>query len=285
MLIRKMTYSCLRRFYSVPSLPLSLHPATLIKGKNDSSFCFFQSNKDFSNFPGLLKKKKSSSTWIERDEAEREEEKLRPTTKTKPTTVTKDSESDPWDFSNLHDGIKERMTWLQSELSKLRAGGGFNPDLLENLRVAVQRDSKKTESLGDLAQIIPKGGRSLTIHVGEKAHVKSIISAIQSATFLNLQPIQDPQEPTQLNVPIPPPTTESRDLALTTARKVGETAITGVRSTRALMQKKLRNIELKKLARPDDLKKAHKEMEKIVEKGITDIKKTIDVARKAIEQK
>lgn len=111
------------------------------------------------------------------------------------------------------------------------------------------------------------------------------MSAIQSAPFLNIQPIQDPKEPTHLNVPIPPPTKESRDLALSTTRKVGETAISGVRSSRAITQKRLRNIELKKLARPDDLKKAHKEMEKIVEKGITDIKKTIDVARKAIEQK
>ncbi|POS83871.1 hypothetical protein EPUL_003443, partial [Erysiphe pulchra] len=269
----------------VPSLPLSHLPATLIKGKNDSSIYYFQSTKNFSNFPGLFKKKKSSNTLTELDKAQEEEEKIHTTTKTKSTTSTKNDESDPWDFSNLHEGIKERMTWLQSELSKLRAGGGFNPDLLENLRVAVQRGSKKTESLGDLAQIIPKGGRSLTIHVGDKTHVRSIISAIQSAAFLNLQPIQDPQEPTHLNVPIPTPTKESRDLALSTARKVGETAITGVRSTRAITQKKLRNIELKKLARPDDLKKAHKEMEKIVEKGINDIKKTIDVARKAIEQK
>jgi ribosome recycling factor len=50
------------------------------------------------------------------------------------------------------------------------------------------------------------------------------------------------------------------------------------------MQKRLRAIELKKAARPDDLKKAHKEMEKIVEKGVQDIKKTVDAARKSMEQ-
>lgn len=50
------------------------------------------------------------------------------------------------------------------------------------------------------------------------------------------------------------------------------------------MQKKLRAMEVKKTARPDDLKKAHKEMEKITEKGIADAKKAVDAARKTMEQ-
>jgi ribosome recycling factor len=50
------------------------------------------------------------------------------------------------------------------------------------------------------------------------------------------------------------------------------------------MQKRLRAMELKKAARPDDLKKAHKEMEKIVEKGVQDIKNAVDAARKSMEQ-
>lgn len=170
----------------MPSLPLSLLPATFVKGKNDSSFLFYQSTKNFSNSPGLYKKKKNNSTWTERDEAEEEGEKLRTTNKTKSTTTTKNDESDPWDFSSLHEGIKERMTWLQSELSKLRAGGGFNSDLLENLRVAVQRGSKKTEILGDLAQIIPKGGRSLTIHVNEKAvSYRSLTTIIGKLVYIS----------------------------------------------------------------------------------------------------
>lgn len=50
------------------------------------------------------------------------------------------------------------------------------------------------------------------------------------------------------------------------------------------MQKTLRAMELKKAVRPDDLKKAQKEMEKIVEKGVADIKKVVDAARKNMEQ-
>ena len=68
------------------------------------------------------------------------------------------------------------------------------------------------------------------------------------------------------------------------AGKAGETANTGVKNARAVMQKRLRGMELKKVVRPDDLKKAHKEMEKIVEKGVQDVKKTVDVAKKSMEQ-
>lgn len=101
---------------------------------------------------------------------------------------------------------------------------------------------------------------------------------------MNLQPVPDPQNPLQLTVPIPPPTKESRDNALAAATKLGEATIEGIRMVRGSTQKKLRNLELKKLARPDDLKKAHREMEKIVEKAVAEAKKTVDIAHKSMEQ-
>jgi ribosome recycling factor len=114
--------------------------------------------------------------------------------------------------------------------------------------------------------------------------VKPIISAIQGSKNLNLQPQLDAHNPSQLNIPIPPPTKDSRDLALSSASKAGETANLGVKNARAAMQKRLRGMELKKVVRPDDLKKAHKEMEKLVEKGHMNVKQTVDAARKTMEQ-
>lgn len=99
-----------------------------------------------------------------------------------------------------------------------------------------------------------------------------------------MQPQPDAHNTSQLNIPIPPPTRESRDLALAAASKAGETANLAVRNARAAMQKRLRAMELKRVVRPDELKKAHKEMEKTVEKGVSDVKKAVDAARKAMEQ-
>lgn len=216
---------------------------------------------------------------------------------------------DPFDFSTLENGIEKALEKLKNDLSKLRTGGRFNPEVLENLRVHLVKDSKSSEKLGDLAQVLPKGGRSLMILVGEKdvslprtsvgswsvqdlfgslligqQHVKQVMSAIQGSRDLNLQPVQDAHNASQLNVPIPPPTKESRDLALSAASRTGETANVGIRNARGAMQKRLRAMEIKKAVRPDDLKKAQKEMEKITEKGVSDVKKAVDAARKAMEQ-
>ena len=75
---------------------------------------------------------------------------------------------DPFDFSSLEAGIDKVLKKLEHDLSKLRTGGRFNPETLENLRVQLSKDNKRTERLGDLAQVLPKGGRSVMILVGEK---------------------------------------------------------------------------------------------------------------------
>ncbi|KAJ5037446.1 uncharacterized protein L3040_007621 [Drepanopeziza brunnea f. sp. 'multigermtubi'] len=227
----------------------------------------FAAHRQFSQSPFLLKKK---------GRAEREEREA--------ASSQASEADDPFDFSTLDAGIEKALDKLKSDLSKLRTGGRFNPEALENLRVHLAKDSRASERLGDLAQVLPKGGRSLMILVGEKDHVKHIISAIQGSKDLNLQPVQDAQNALQLNVPIPPPTKESRDLALSAASKAGETANVGIRNARGAMQKRLRAMEIKKTVRPDDVKKAQKEMEKITEKGVADVKKAVDAARKAMEQ-
>ncbi|TVY29981.1 Ribosome-recycling factor [Lachnellula hyalina] len=192
---------------------------------------------------------------------------------------------DPFDFSELNSGIEKALKKLEADLSKLRTGGRFNPEVLDNLRVSLSKESKKTERLGDLANVLPNGGRMLMVLVGEKEHLHPVMSAIQAAKNINLQPQIDPQNSsTQLNIRIPPPTKESRDQALADASKTGETAKAGVQTARSVQHKRLRGMELKKAARPDDLKKAQKEMEKIVEKATADIKKTVDTARKTMAQ-
>ena len=74
---------------------------------------------------------------------------------------------DPHDFSTLEAGIKKAVDKLQEDLSKLRTGGRFNPELLESVRVQLKKDNKSTIRLGDLAQVVPKGGRIVVVLVGE----------------------------------------------------------------------------------------------------------------------
>jgi ribosome recycling factor len=74
---------------------------------------------------------------------------------------------DPSDFSALEADIAAAVERLKDDLSKLRAGGRFNPELLENLRVQPDKSSQSKVRLSDVAQVVPKG-RTVQVLVGEK---------------------------------------------------------------------------------------------------------------------
>jgi ribosome recycling factor len=193
------------------------------------------------------------------------------------------SSEDPNDFTALESEITSSITRLKDDLSKLRAGGRFNPELLENLRVQPDKSSPQKVRLSDVAQVVPKG-RTVQILVGEKEHLKPITSAIQAST-LSLTPQPDPTgtNPLLLVVNIPPPTADSRKAAVAEAAKAGEKAGMVIKDARAKQQKKLRAMQLGKTARPDELKKAGAAMEKVVEKGGSEVKRVVDAARKVLE--
>jgi ribosome recycling factor len=113
--------------------------------------------------------------------------------------------------------------------------------------------------------------------------VKPINSAI-IASNLSLTPQLDQHNPLQLNVPIPPPTMESREQTSKAAKVAMERAANAVRNSRASFHKRLQEMQKKKEARPDDIRKAHDQMEKVVDKGQKDIKDLFETAKKAWEQ-
>lgn len=84
---------------------------------------------------------------------------------------TEDSKGveDPYDFSALETGIGKALEKLSNDLSKLRTGGRFNPEVLEAVKIHLSKDSKASIALGELAQVLPKGGRSVSVLVGEVA--------------------------------------------------------------------------------------------------------------------
>ena len=68
------------------------------------------------------------------------------------------------------------------------------------------------------------------------------------------------------------------------ANKAGEQAMFAVRETRGKEQKKLRAMRVGRTVGPDDLKRAHDQMEKIAQKGQADVKSILDAAKKVLEQ-
>lgn len=109
--------------------------------------------RNFTNSPALYKKKDKAGKKGSNSEAE-----------SSPAAATED----PFDLSTLNSGISTAISRLKDDLSKLRAGGRFNTATLEVLKVQLSKDSQDSVKLGDVAQVVPKGGRMVTILVAEE---------------------------------------------------------------------------------------------------------------------
>lgn len=110
------------------------------------------------------------------------------------------AERDPNDFSKLEAGITKALERLKNNLSKLHTGGRFNPDILANVRVHLEKGSKTSIRLGDLAQVLPKGGRSVIVLVSEKdvsadqcIKVESLLIHSYSMSNLSFQQSRGPK--------------------------------------------------------------------------------------------
>lgn len=111
-------------------------------------------SRNFTSSPALYKKKDKGT-----------KKGANPDVEASPAATTTE---DPFDLSTLHSGISTAISRLKDDLSKLRAGGRFNTATLEGLKVQLSKDSQDVVRLGDLAQVVPKGGRMVTILAAEE---------------------------------------------------------------------------------------------------------------------
>ncbi|KAA8575406.1 hypothetical protein EYC84_004573 [Monilinia fructicola] len=114
----------------------------------------------FHTSPTLLKKKEKNKSSSSSSSSNASEE-----------SSSAVEENDPFDFSTLQAGIDKSLEKLKNDLGKLRTGGRFNPEVLEGLRVKLEKDAKESFRLGDLAQVFAEGGSEYCFDGGrERSH-------------------------------------------------------------------------------------------------------------------
>ncbi|KAI9806958.1 MAG: hypothetical protein M1833_002616 [Piccolia ochrophora] len=175
----------------------------------------------------------------------------------------------------LKTAIELAQNDLHQKLSDIHPSGRLEPSTFENLRVKIDTGKSKnvTAPLSDVAQVIPRG-RILSIIVGDKAHLKSITSAIQSSS-LNLTPQLSSTNPQELTLPIPAATAETREDAHKRAKKVVENATIVIGNARKQERDRLKKMEVAKKARPDDLFAARAEVERVIKAANEEFKKSL----------
>ncbi|KAI5289999.1 ubiquitin-protein ligase peroxin 12 [Ascosphaera acerosa] len=195
--------------------------------------------------------------------------------------ATQDGEPD-LGLATLEKAIEDAIARMKEDVAKLRTGGRFDPQLIEQLKVSLNK-KKDTARIGDLAHVVPKGGRTIAVLLADEAHVKSVSSAISSSNF-SLTPQTDPANPLQLNIPIPPPTRESRDAAVKAAKAFMEKATQAIKNARQDVNKRLKEMGQRKTITPDTLHAALKDMEKATQAGQKRVKEAWEAAHRSLQQ-
>ncbi|KAG5928440.1 hypothetical protein E4U42_000643 [Claviceps africana] len=98
---------------------------------------------------------------------------------------------DPLDFSSLRAAFAPHDTHFKAQLQTILHGGRFNPDSLGALPVPVKSGPDGTPAsfpLRELAQVVPRSGRTISLLVNDREYIKPIMSAVQSSKDYNQQP-------------------------------------------------------------------------------------------------
>ncbi|KAI1378675.1 ribosome recycling factor [Hypoxylon crocopeplum] len=176
---------------------------------------------------------------------------------------------DPLDFADVASRMQRHESHYRESLMKLKSGGRFNPDIVGGLRVQPDRKTPGvTYPLREMAQVIPRGGRTISLIAHEEAYVKPIMSAVQASADFNQQPQRDPDNELELILKIEP---ERRDDLLKRVKALCNGWRDRVRSIRQ-RRDKLHDAWRKNRSITSDMRRMiDKELEKVIKAKMSEI--------------
>lgn len=152
-------------------------------------------------------------------------------------------------------------------------GGRFNPNQLGALPVSVKPDDGSGDAatsfpLRELAQVVPRSGRTVSLLVNEKAYIKPIMSAVQASPDFNQQPQRAEDNELELLLRVE---MERPEELVKRIKEATQGWRERVRQARAKHDKVLKDAKKKGLLLPDALKKVEKEVQKLQDKKMKEI--------------
>lgn len=165
-------------------------------------------------------------------------------------------------------------------LQGLSHGGRFNPNLLGALVVTVKSavpandgsGTTRTEiqdfPLSELAQVVPRSGRTISLLVNDRSYIKPIMSAVQSSEDFNQQPQRSDDNDLELLLKVE---MERREDIVKRVKETTQTWRDRVRSARTKHEKTIKAWQKSKVITSDLAKKADKELQKLQDKKMKEI--------------
>ncbi|KAI0532756.1 ribosome recycling factor domain-containing protein [Xylaria digitata] len=114
------------------------------------------------------------------------------------------SPDDPLNFADVESRLSKHAEHFRASLKTMQTGARFDPEVVGGMRVTVDKKTGQTYPLRELAQVVPRGGRAVSLLVHDAEYVKPIMSAVQSSPQFNQQPQRDPENELELILKIEP---------------------------------------------------------------------------------
>jgi ribosome recycling factor len=164
-------------------------------------------------------------------------------------------------------------THFKSQLQGLIHGGRFNPDNLGALAVSVKSDgdggaSHESFPLRELAQVVPRPGRTISLLVHDRAYIKPIMSAVQASPDYNQQPQRSEDNDLELILRVE---LERKEEAQRRVREAVQAWRERIRQARTKHDKVLKDWKKNKVVVSDVIHKAEKELQKVQDKKMKEI--------------
>ncbi|OAQ76175.1 ribosomal recycling factor [Purpureocillium lilacinum] len=189
-----------------------------------------------------------------------------------------DAAEDPLDFSSLIAAYGPIDAHFKAQLQSVLHGGRFNPSTLGALPVTVKSTESASASasgqhhetfpLRELAQVVPRSGRTISLLVNDRAYIKPIMSAVQASREFNQQPQRAEDNDLELLLRVE---LERRDELVRRVREATQGWRERVRQARTRHDKALKEGKRTGAVLPDVMKRAEKELQKVQDKKMKEI--------------
>jgi len=166
-------------------------------------------------------------------------------------------------IAELEQNVTKAHEALKRELAKIRTGRA-HPSLLESVRVEVYGSQMP---ISQCATVTAPEARMLTVKPWDKTQLKAIEKAIVQSP-LGLNPQSDGEI---LRIPMPPLTAERRKDLAKIVKKNGEDTKVAVRKARHDAKDMLGNLKTEGEISEDELERAQKKVEELIQKGVAEI--------------
>lgn len=197
-------------------------------------------------------------------------------------TASSSSPEDPLDFSAVTAAYAPIDAHFKAQLAGMAHGGRFNPTNLGSLPVTVKGEHHagghghshgydepaSSFPLRELAQVVPRTGRTISLLVHDRAYIKPIMSAVQSSKEFNQQPQRAEDNELELLLKVE---LERKDEVARRVREAVQAWRERIRQVRTRHEKLLKDWKKTGAVLPDLIKKAEKELQKVQDKKMKEI--------------